>query len=123
MKALLINPADFDNLVTDLEIDEDGYTGISEAIGLEPHGCFTGVPTDEFGPNNVGYIDDEGLINGAMQRVGAFAVRDYTSPLAGKAVVLGIDHETGESTDVDISAQELAKKIGVWTSMGPIFQA
>jgi hypothetical protein len=119
MRALLIDPSqNIDNFI--VEIDLDSWKDITPAIG-GPCNCFTSVSTDLLG-NNTGYVDDEGLYNGQMTEVGAFYVKDYPNPLAGRCVVQGIDWDSGESTDCDLSIEEAYKIFGYPTPFGPIYE-
>ncbi len=120
MKALLVDPSkDIDDFITEIEIES--WRDITPAIG-GPCQMFTTVATELLG-NNTGYVDDEGLYNGQMTAVGAFYIRDYPNPLAGRCVVQGTDFSTGESTDCSLSVAEAQKIFGYPTQMGPIYRA
>lgn len=120
MKALLIDPSkSVHEFITEIEIDDDGYTGIAENIGCD---IFTTVSTQLL-DDNVGYVDDSGLINGTREKVGGFVVRDYPAILAGRCVVLGLDRASGESKDVTITKHEAQSIFGILTPIGPVFRA
>lgn len=118
MRALLVDPkGGMDNFITEIEIES--WKDITPAIGDECR-VFDSVRVDD---DNVLYVDDEGLLNGAVDRVGVFALRDYPQMLAGRGIIQGIDNDTGESTPCTIPLADAYKVIGVMTPLGPIFMA
>ncbi len=119
MRALLVDPSqNIENFITEIEIEN--WRGIAPAIG-EKCQMFTTVATEMLGEHTC-YVDDEGLINGTMQDIGAMYCVDYPQPLAGRGVVLGIDYETGESRDCQLSIQDAQKIFGYPTPLGPLFR-
>jgi hypothetical protein len=98
MRALLINPQD----CTITEVD---YTG-------DFHNIYTHIDADCFdivrfgdAEDNCIYVDDNGLNNGAAERIGMFRV-DGENPayLAGKGLILASKHGDSFATSMTIDA-------------------
>lgn len=120
MRALLIDPSrDIDFFITEIQLET--WKDIVPAIG-GPCSLFTTVSTEMLG-ENTGFVDDEGLLNGQMHDVGAFYVKDYPNPLAGRCVVQGLDADTGDSVDCTLSIKEAQKIFGYPTPFGPLYRA
>ena len=119
MRALLIDPSkDIDEFIMEIEIGS--WKDIAPTIG-GPCSMFTTVTTDTLG-THTGYVDDEGLYNGQLDKIGHFFVKDYPNPLAGRCIVQGTDEE-GEGVDCTLSIQEAQKIFGYATPFGPIYRA
>jgi hypothetical protein len=99
MKALLINP--IDKTIEEVEYDGD-YKQIYKYIDASPFGVVD-IPNDD-----TIYIDDEGLYKDNQH---FFIHKDVPTPLGGKALVLGADHDTGDSTSVHATRKELKHRI------------
>ena len=120
MRTLIIDPSkNIDEFITETEIED--WRGITSAIG-GPCQVFTAVST-ELLEGHTAYVDDEGLYNGQLHGVGEFYVKDYPNPLAGRAVVRGFDHDTGEDTPCTLSVEEAQKIFGYPTRVGPLYRA
>jgi|VirMetMinimDraft_7_1064189.scaffolds.fasta_scaffold00928_22 hypothetical protein len=120
MRALLVDPSkDIDDFIT--EIDIESWRDITPTIG-GPCRTFTTVATDLLG-THTGYVDDEGLLNGQANEVGMFAVKDYEGMLAGRCVVQGVNWDTGEPTECEMSIREAQGIFGYLTPIGPMFRA
>lgn len=86
MRAYLIDP--FDRAL--IEVDYSGnFRDIYELCGYD---TFAVVTFNDHGDGV--YVDDEGLFK-KNQRF--FTIADYPQPLAGKALVLGVDAEGGST--------------------------
>lgn len=116
MKALLINPKDSDNFVTEIEVTD--WRDIAPKLGCD---LFTCVTTPSLGENTL-FVDDEGMLNNALRTRGGFALRDYAQLLHGRGLVLGHNNK-GESVDVTMTKQEAEYLFGILTPVGPIFKA
>jgi hypothetical protein len=99
MKALLINP--IDKTIEEVEYDGD-YKQIYKYIDASPFGVVD-IPNDD-----TIYIDDEGLFKDKQH---FFIHKDVPTPLGGMALVLGADHDTGDSTSVHATRKELKHRI------------
>lgn len=99
MKAFLIDP--FEMKVTEVEHNGD-FHQIYEFIDARTFDVVR-IPY-----NDSIYIDDDGLYK-SNQRF--FIHKDYGYPLAGKALVLGTDGHTGDSTDSKTTLEELKSKV------------
>lgn len=119
MRALLIDPSkNIDEMITETQIET--WRDIVPAIGGECR-FFDVLNIDQ---DNTLYVDDEGLVNGATESVGLFALRDYPQPLAGRGIIQGIDRTTGDSVSTTMTIDEAQKHIGIITPIGiPIFRA
>ena len=76
----------------------EGIEPIYEAIEVD---CFDVVGFDE--KNDV-YVDDNGLLNLSPSSK-FFSIEGYHQPLAGNGLIMGIDHESGESIDTTLSVE------------------
>jgi len=98
MKAILINP--FNQTITEVE-----YSGnFKEIYKLIECSTFTCVNVDD---DNTLYVDDEGLLYETNEY---FNWKNY-SDLAGKALLLGVDYQTGEDCDTSWSLQEVENMV------------
>ena len=93
MKAILINPEE--KSITEVEHD-DSINDIKELIQAE---LFDVVRINEVG--DVLFVDDEGLYNADH----FFCLQGCDSPLAGRALLLGTDHE-GRSVEPMLESVE-----------------
>jgi len=99
MNALLINP--IDETITEVTFSGD-YKQIQKAIDANCFGVVS-IPNDD----DI-YIDDEGLLKGNNY---FFMHKDVPTPLCGKGLVLGANHDTGDSTSVHVTLKELKHSI------------
>jgi len=97
IQGLLINP--YANSVTKIEINKDN--GIQEYYDLI--GCRTFECVD-FADETL-YCDEEFLLNMNHETRG-FVWKGAYSPILGKAVIVGLDEETGDDTDTKISLMD-----------------
>jgi hypothetical protein len=100
-KAILINVKN--ETIEEVVIGE-GIEPIYEAIEVD---CFDVVGFDE--KNDV-YVDDNGLLN-LTPSSKFFSIEGYHQPLAGNGLIMGIDHETGESIDTTLSVDEIKSRV------------
>ena len=100
-KAILINVKE--ETIEEVIIGE-GIEPIYEAIEVD---CFDVVGFDE--KNDV-YVDDNGLLN-LTPSSKFFSIEGYHQPLAGNGLIMGIDHETGESIDTTLSVDEIKSRV------------
>lgn len=57
-------------------------------------------------------VDDEALLKDVSDLPGGFWADFYPSqPLLGNALMLGVDPETGESTDCTVTLEEITKRV------------
>jgi len=97
MKAILINP--FNQTITEIK-----YSGnFKEIYKLIDCSTFDCINIDD---NNTLFVDDEGL----LQQNRYFHWKDYTN-LAGKALIIGVDYQTGEDCDTSWSLQEVENMV------------
>jgi hypothetical protein len=99
MKAFLINP--IDEIIEEVEFHGD-YKQIYKYIDASPFGVVD-IPNDD-----TIYIDDEGLYKDNQH---FFIHKDVPTPLGGKALVLGADHDSGNSVSVHTTLKELKDMI------------
>ena len=97
MKAILINP--FNQTITEIK-----YSGnFKEIYKLIDCSTFDCINIDN---DNTLFVDDEGL----LQENRYFYWKDYTN-LAGKALIIGVDYQTGEDCDTSWSLQEVENMV------------
>ena len=99
MKAILINP--IDNSVKEVDYNGD-YKQIYTYIDATMFGVVD-IPNDD----SI-FIDDEGLFKDTQH---CFLFKGIPTPLCGKALVLGIDHKTGDSADANSTIQEIRESV------------
>lgn len=97
IQGLLINP--YTNSVTKIEVNKDN--GIQEYYDLI--GCRTFEAVD-FADETL-YCDEEFLLNYDEDTRG-FIWKGAYGPILGKAVIVGLDEETGDDTDTKISLMD-----------------
>ena len=92
MKAILINP--FNQTITEIK-----YSGnFKEIYKLIDCSTFDCINIDD---DNTLFVDDEGL----LKQNRYFYWKDYTN-LAGKALIIGVDYQTGEDCETSWSLQQ-----------------
>lgn len=98
MKAVLIDP--HTKTVTDIQLPEGGrLEEMRKLIGCDLLTAITLESGDSL------FLDDEGLYVPGQK---FFALpEDYIEPLAGRALVLGLDHSNGESIDAHFSSEDI----------------
>ena len=97
MKAILINP--FNQTITEIK-----YSGnFKEIYKLIDCSTFDCINIDD---DNTLFVDDEGL----LKQNRYFYWKDYTN-LAGKALIIGVDYQTGEDCDTSWSLQEVENMV------------
>lgn len=99
MRAIFIDT----NNRTVEEFNHNGdYQDIQKKIGCD---CFTCVGLEN---GETVYVNDNGL----YEEDNFFFMPDaYPTPLAGNAVILGCDMNTGESRDTALDVDEIANKV------------
>ncbi len=99
MKAIVI---DSENK----KVYEISYDGTLEHLyKLIDCRCFTCV---ELSNGDTLYVDDEGLYGNPRN---FFTIDNYPQPLAGNGVILGTDHETGESKAAASTVEDTDKDV------------
>jgi len=97
MKAILINP--YNETITEVE-----YSGnFKEIYKLIDCSTFDCINIDD---DNTLFVDDEGL----LQQNRYFHWKDYTN-LAGKALIIGVDYQTGEDCDTSWTVQTVENMV------------
>lgn len=89
--------------VTEVQI-EDGIESIYEQIKCDTFDCV------QIHEENDVYVDDNGLLN-LTDKSMFFSYKGYPQPLSGNGLILGIDHETGESIDTTLTIDEVKKNV------------
>ena len=107
MRAYLIDP--FDKTVTEVDYSGD-FKDIYKFIGAA---CFDCARFSEHN-NDAAYVDDEGLFKAGQA---FFMIGEYHTPLAGKALVLGCDYESGETICAETEMSDLKVK---WVSQADL---
>jgi hypothetical protein len=100
-KAIKINVIEksFDNVTV------DSLHSYYKEIG---NGCDTFCVPVTFENQDSIYCDDNGLY---AENIGGFAMKGWSSPIVGNAVVVGTDTRTGDSVDVKTSIEWLKENI------------
>lgn len=103
MKALLIDSG----VVQQVEIADDLGARLSDMYQKIKCQTITGAgyPDDR----HAAYADDEGLMVNGVQQV--HKVTWHHEPLAGRILITGFDHETGEDRDVEMSVEDLREMV------------
>jgi len=97
MRALLIDP-------TEKTVTETSITNWRDIAPVIDADLFDVVSVDNF--RHSIFVDDEGLYT----KTDFFAYLDYPQPLVGKALVLGYDQDTGDSTDCTLTIEQVLNK-------------
>ena len=97
-KAILIDVNQ--QIVKEIYIS-DSIDAIHDAVECE---CFTVAQVNE---NNDVFVDDNGLFT----KDKFFNFEGAHQPFAGNGLILGIDHETGESINTTLSIEEVKAKV------------
>lgn len=111
MRAILINSAE--KTVTEIELDSPDTTReLQELVGGYLTCGWTWYSASGF-PNNVMYVDDEGMLKGydhyfRITNADQVGLCNPSGPtfMYGNGVILGVNEE-GESTDTTIIAEDL----------------
>ena len=85
-------------------VEVEGINTYYEQIGNE---CSTFACPVTFDNNDGLFVDDEGLFH---KNIGAFYMKDWSSPIVGNALIIGCDDE-GESVDCKTTIEDLKGKI------------
>lgn len=93
--------------VSEVEI-QDGLQPIYDKVGCE---LFEIVEYDYF--NDV-YVDEEGLLKLTPESK-FFTIEGYPTPLVGNGLIMGVDKDSGESVDTNLSVEEVSKRISFQT--------
>lgn len=89
IKAILIDPKE--KTVSRVYLPKDDTDAIDRILG-----CSTFTVPCILEHNDSLYIDDEGLFKDELH---FFMLKDYAQPIAGRALIIGCDEETGDSKD------------------------
>lgn len=104
MRAILIDPQN--ESITEVEYNGD-YKHIYELIGAS---CFDCVRLGDKEENTI-FVDDEGLLNGAANRIGMFRFAgDNPAYLAGKGLILATD-AGGDSVGTTLSLEWVRERV------------
>jgi hypothetical protein len=57
------------------------------------------------------YVDEEGLYRTENYNNGFFMFEGMKEPISGNGLILGIDHETGETKDTTLSVEYVREKV------------
>jgi len=85
-------------------VEVEKYTDIYTHLGCQMFEC-----VDIDGMNTI-YVDEEGLLTLTTQSK-FFTYKGYSQPLCGNGLILGTDHETGESVDSTLSLEFVKSNI------------
>lgn len=100
--VLLIDPST--RTITKVTPTEAGYKGWNRLIGCSTcTSCSVGfTETDSL------IVDDEGLYNITKENCGGFMLPGWASPVAGRALVVGTDPNTGKSVPTTMEPNDPA---------------
>lgn len=100
MKALLIDPTT--QTITTIDIAK-GIDAIYKAMDCEMFEC----PV-EFANGDTLYCDEEGKLTHTHKQTGGFTYpKGWHDIIVGKALVIGTNHRTGESTDCKSKPEDI----------------
>ena len=83
---------------------EDTLQSIYDQIKCDTFDCV------QIHEENDVYVDDNGLFN-LTPYSKFFHYKTYPQPLSGNGLILGIDHETGDSIDTTLTIEEVKKNV------------
>ena len=83
---------------------EKGIQSIYEQIKCDTFDCV------QIHEENDVYVDDNGL-SGLTDKSMFFSYKGYPDPLPSNGLILGIDHETGESIDTTLTIEDVRKNV------------
>lgn len=98
MRAILIDP-------TTKTVTETSITNWKEIAPAIEADLFDVVNIDQY--RHSIFVDDEGLYT----KTDFFTHYDYPQPLAGKALIMGYDQNTGDSTDCTLTIEHVLNKV------------
>jgi hypothetical protein len=101
MKAIKIDVVN--KTISEVEIND-----YKEIYGVIGNGCHTFCCPVSFDNEDTIFCDDESLLQDEVE--GCFIMEDWSYPLVGNAVILGIDEE-GESVDYKSNIEDIKSKI------------
>jgi len=106
MKAILIDVKANELRYVQVTKDSEG----SSLKSMYKHiGCDLVQPI-QIDPKNDVFVDEEGLLKlDADSKFFAYGM--YPQPLAGNGLILGIDHETGETISTTLTLEEVREKV------------
>lgn len=105
MKAILIDV--HSQTIKEVEIEKNASVNIGHIYEHLKCDCFTCVGIDE---NNDVFVDDEGLLS-LTPLSKFFLYKGYPQPLAGNGLIVGIDHNDGDSVDTTLTIHEVAQNV------------
>jgi len=105
MKAILIDV--HSQTIKEVEIEKNASVNIGHIYEHLKCDCFTSVGIDE---NNDVFVDDEGLLK-LTPLSKFFLYKGYPQPLAGNGLIVGIDHNDGDSVDTTLTIHEVAQNV------------
>ena len=83
---------------------EDGIKSIYEQIKCDTFDCV------QIHEENDVYVDDNGLLS-LTPHSKFFHYKTYPQPICGNGLILGINHDNGESIDTTLSVEEVRKNV------------
>jgi hypothetical protein len=89
--------------VRHVEID-DTLQSIYDTIGCDTFDCV------QIHDENDVYVDDNGLLN-LTPHSKFFHYKTYPQPLCGNGLILGINHDNGESIDTTLTIEEVKRDV------------
>lgn len=106
MKAILIDVKSEQIRYVQVTKDSEGSTlkSMYDLIG-----CDLVQPIGIDDQNDI-FIDEEGLLT-LDENSKFFTFDGFPHPLAGNGLILGIDHEEGDTIDTNLTIEEIAKKV------------
>ena len=124
MKAILIDP--FAHAITEVEVAK-GIQAIYDQIQAGTFDCVRVHSKKGRSHEETIYVDDEGLLKPAwgededgnpVLKQAFFRWTGYDQPLAGRALVLGTNMDTGDSEDTLLTVEEV-EMIVKWLTFAP----
>lgn len=83
---------------------------------------FFTIPSPTGKGSITGYINDEGFLAGLPVDFGVIHSRDYIVPLAGNAVIVGLDDETGETRGLTLEEVNVIVRLWKETPICPVVE-
>lgn len=104
-----------EEMLTDsLEALQSVVDGYIEPFFTIPSPCGKGSIT--------GYVNEEGLMNQLPIDFGVIHSPNYIVPLAGDAVIVGLDDETGETRELTLEEANLMMRLWKSTPLCPVIE-
>ena len=95
-------------ILIDAKNNTFSHVEIKHYTDLYMHGKFSTFTALNMGKDDSLYVDDEGLINGTEY---GFKFDGYSVPLMGNGIVLGVNHNTGDSKSAKQTIEQVMKRV------------